>query len=125
LIRLLLWPLVALTVIGLAYMTGRFAGNIRALPTIAATLAGDESGFNSEIDQKIRELFPIGSDETKLIDYLASEGFAPEWHRAREPKSALFVREGLFCQKSVRIFWRADANDALTDVGGSYASHCF
>ena len=117
--------MIVLIVVGLSYMTGRFAGNFRALPTIAATLEGDEAEFSAGIDQRIRALFPIGSDEDKLVDYLASEGFAPEWQRRGQSKSARFVRDGLLCEKIVRITWRSDPMGALTDIGGSYASQCF
>ena len=124
-IRLLLWPFVAVLVVTGAYLTGRFASDNRALPTIAVALTGNEPEFSAQIDERIHALFPIGSAEAKLIDYLDAEGFAPGWQRAGEPRSASFVRRGLLCNKIVRIVWRPDEHGLLTEIDGSYAGHCF
>jgi hypothetical protein len=124
LIHLLLWPIAAFVVVVGAYTAGRYAGNVRALPTIATALTGGEPEFSAEIDERIRNLFPIGSEESRLIEYLATEGFTPEWQRVGEPKAAVFTHLGLLCEKRVRIVWRADERGTLTDIGGGYASHC-
>ena len=122
---MLLWPSVAVVVVTLSFTAGRLTGSFRPLPTIAATLTGTETGFSSEIDERIRKLFPVGSEEARLIDYLAAEGFAPGWQRTGDAKAARFIRQGLLCDKSVRVVWRCDDKGTLADVGGSYASHCF
>jgi hypothetical protein len=96
----------------------------RPFPEIVATLPGDESEFSREFDGRIRERFPIGSSEDKLLAFLANENFFPDWRRRDNPNSSFFVQSGLICQKIVRVFWRADAAGVLTDVRGSYESHC-
>jgi hypothetical protein len=104
---------------------GRLASGFRSLPEIAATLPGDESQFSRELDGRIRDRFPIGTSEDKLIDYLASEKFNPEWPRHDAANAGTFVWSGLLCTKVVRVLWRADGGGSLTDVRGAYQSQCF
>jgi hypothetical protein len=75
----------------------------------ASSLPDDESLFSPEFDERIRERFPLGSSEDKLIDVLTKEHF---------------VQNGLICEKIVRVFWQADATGGLREVRGSYESHC-
>ena len=91
---------------------------------MVATLPGDESEFSREFDDRVRKRFPIGSSEDKLLAFLANEGFFPDWRSCDNPNASFFVQSGLICQKIVRVFWRADAAGALTDVRGSYESRC-
>jgi len=87
-------------------------------------LAGDESEFSREFDGRIRERFPIGSSEGKLLTLVANEGFFPDWRSRDNPNASFFVQSGLICQKIVRVFWRTDVAGTLTDVRGSYESRC-
>jgi hypothetical protein len=122
--RRLIWFAVAAGV-AVLLSTLRMLQSYRPLPAIAATLTGNEADFTEEIDERIRELFPIGADEKRLIDYLKTEGFAPEWRQRDDVNAARFVRDGLLCQKTVRVLWRASATGVLTEVGASYFSRCF
>jgi len=106
-----------------AFAAGRFS-SFRSFPEIVATLPGDESEFSREFDDRIRARFPIGSSEEKLVDFLANEGFFPDWRRRDNSNASFFVQSGLICQKIVRVFWRAGAPGDLTDVRGSYESRC-
>ncbi len=105
----------------LSFAAGRVMWGNHGLPAIAATLPGDESEFSRELDVRIRELFPMGTSEEKLIDYLRAEGFAPEWRHRNDPNISLFVRSGLICKKAVLVFWRADSAGILTEVNGAYS----
>ena len=106
-----------------SFGAGRFS-SFRPLPEIVATLPGDESEFSREFDGRVRERFPIGSSEDKLLAFLANENFFPDWRRRDNSNSSFFVQSGLICRKIVRVFWRADAAGVLTDVRGTYESHC-
>jgi hypothetical protein len=121
--RRAIWSASALLLATVPFGAGRFCG-FRPFPEIVATLPGDESEFSREFDGRIRERFPIGSSEDKLVDFLANENFIPDWRRRDNPNSSFFVQSGLICQKIVRVFWRADATGDLTDVRGSYESRC-
>lgn len=103
---------------------GRTAAGFRQLPEIAATLPGDESEYNHELDARVRERFPLGSSDAKLIAELARQGFTPEWRERGDANVAVFVWRGLLCSKVVRVTWRADDNGALTQTNGAYQSHC-
>jgi hypothetical protein len=117
------WPVAALLLAGLAFVAGRGAG-FRPLPEIVATLPNDESAFSQEFDDRLRQRFPIGSSEDKLLVFLASENFVPDWRRRDDPNASFFVQNGFICQKAARVFWRANAAGTLTEVRGSYESQC-
>ena len=118
-----IWSALAVLLATAAFAAGRFS-SFRMLPEIVATLPGDESEFRREFDERIRERFPIGSSEDKLLTFLANEGFFPDWRSRDNPNVSFFVQSGLICQKIIRVFWRADAFGTLTDVRGSYESRC-
>jgi hypothetical protein len=121
----LISPILAAATVGASFAVGWMARDFRRLPEIAATLTGNETDFSQEITERIQRLFPIGSDEERLIDFLGAQGFAPEWRRRDMPNAGRFVREGLLCAKTVRISWRADTEGKLTEASGDYSSRCF
>jgi len=118
-----IWPAATLVLMMFSFGAGRMTG-FRSLPEIVATLPGDESEFSRELDGRIRERFPVGTSEDKLLYFLDSEQFTPEWRRRNDPNSSSFIANGLICQKIVRVRWRADAAGALTEISGAYESHC-
>jgi hypothetical protein len=122
-VRWALWSASALLLATASFAAGRFS-SFRPLPEIVATLPGDESEFSREFDDRVRERFPIGSSEDKLLAFLTNENFFPDWRRRDNSNSCFFVQSGLICQKIVRVFWRADAAGVLTDVRGTYESQC-
>jgi glycerol uptake facilitator-like aquaporin len=123
LVRWALWSTSALLLATVSFAAGRFS-SFRVLPEIVATLPGDESEFSREFDDRVRERFPIGSSEDKLLAFLTNENFFPDWRRRDNSNSSFFIQSGLVCQKIVRVFWRADAAGVLTDVRGTYESQC-
>jgi hypothetical protein len=122
--RAWLWPLATLALMFASFAIGRSTGGFHGFPAIAATLPGDESEFSRELDERIRDQFPIGASEDSLIAYLADQKFTPEWRRRDDVNASAFVWNGLLCKRTVRVFWRADAAGLLTEVGGSYQSDC-
>ena len=82
-----------------AFGAGRVTARRHSLPAIVETLPGDEAGFSRELDGRLRERFPIGTSEDKLIDYLASEHFVPEWRRRDDANSSAFVEDGLIARR--------------------------
>jgi hypothetical protein len=118
-----IWPVATLLLAGFTFVAGRGSG-FRPFPEIVATLPGDESSFSQEFDDRLRQRFPVGSSEDKLLGFLASENFVPDWRRRDDPNASFFVQNGLICQRSARVFWRADAAGTLTEIRGSYGSQC-
>jgi hypothetical protein len=108
----------------LSFYSGRITNGFRHLPELAATLPGDESGFNGQLNARVQQDFPLGSREKKLIDELSRQGFTPEWRERDDANAASFVWTGLLCSKIVRVIWRADEQGLLTQIVGSYASKC-
>jgi hypothetical protein len=119
-----IWPLLTLLLMGVSFETGRRTGPLRTLPAMAATLPGAEKDFSREFDERLRQQFPIGTNEGALIAYLDSEGFAPDWPRRNEPYAAVFVRKGLLCVDTLRVVWRTESTGDLSQVDGAYASEC-
>ena len=122
--RKLAWPVVTLVLMAVSFVVGRKTGGFRPLPAIAATLPGDEPAFSQELDARIRERFPVGTSEEKLIAYLADAGFSPEWRRRDDANASVFIWNGLICTKVIRVTWRSDERGALSEVTGAYESQC-
>jgi hypothetical protein len=114
-VRWAIWSASALLLAAASFAAGRFS-SFRPLPEIVATLPGDESEFSREFDDRVRERFPIGSSEDKLLTFLTNEGFFPDWRSRDNPNASFFVQSGVICQKIVRVFCRADVAGALTGV---------
>jgi hypothetical protein len=106
------------------FAIGRVSNGIHHLPALAATLPGDESEFNHEVDERIKELFPNGTNDKKLIAYLLAQGFTPDWREKDYANAASFIWTGVLCTKIVRVIWRANSEGALTRVNGSYQTQC-
>jgi hypothetical protein len=119
----LAWAAATLLLMVLSFATGRMALGVRIMPEIVATLPGDESQFSRELDARLRERFPIGTSQDKLVGYLVGANFVPDWPQHGENASE-FIFNGLMCDRVARVLWRADATGSLTQVGGSYESHC-
>ena len=96
---------------------------VRIMPEIVATLPGDESEFSRELDARLRERFPIGTSQDKLISYLVGANFAPDWPRG-DANASVFIFNGWLCARIAHVLWRADSAGTLTDVSGAYESHC-
>ncbi len=120
----MIWPAATLILAIMSFAAGRMTLSFRTMPEIVATLPSDESQFSRELDDRVRERFPIGSSEDKLIGYLDSANFIPDWRRRDDDNASLFIWNGLLCNQIVRVAWRADAAGILTKVSGSYQSHC-
>jgi hypothetical protein len=86
--RRAIWSASAPLLATVSFGAGRFSC-YRPLPEMVATLQGDESEFSREFDGRIRERFPIGSSEDKLVDFLGSEDFFPDWRRRDNPTRAV------------------------------------
>jgi hypothetical protein len=117
------WAAATLLLMGLSFGAGRMTLGVRIMPEIVATLPGDESQFSRELDARLRERFPVGTAQDKLIGYLVGANFVPDWPQ-RGANVAMFVFNGLMCAKTVRVLWRADAAGSLTNISGAYEDHC-
>jgi hypothetical protein len=119
-----IWLIALLALMSASYALGRVTIKSNGLPEIAATLPGDESDFSRELDERIRERFPVGSAEEPLLYYLRTQNFTPDWRQRDDPNTAYFLHQGLICEQTIRVTWRADASGRLTSIGGEYESHC-
>jgi len=121
--RRLAWAGATLVLMALSFAAGKMTLGERIMPEIVATLPNDESQFSRELDARLRERFPIGSSQDKLIGYLVGANFVPDWpqHGVNESE---FIFNGLMCDRIAHVSWKADAAGALTNIGGSYESHC-
>jgi hypothetical protein len=112
-----------LIIAALSFGAGRMTLGVRIMPEIVATLPGDESQFSRELDARLRERFPLGTAQDKLIGYLVGANFVPDWPRG-DTNASQFIFNGLMCDRTARVLWRADAAGALTYISGAYESHC-
>jgi hypothetical protein len=119
----LAWAGATLALAAVAFAAGRMTLGARIMPELVATLPNDESQFSRELDARFRERFPLGTSQDKLIGYLVGANFAPDWPQG-DANASLFVFNGLMCDRTARVLWRADAAGALTYISGAYESHC-
>ena len=119
----LAWAAATLILMALSFGAGRMTLGVRTMPEIVATLPGDESQFSRELDARLRERFPIGTSQDKLIGYLVGANFVPDWPQ-HDANASLFIFNGVLCTRMARVLWRADEAGKLTNVGGAYESHC-
>ena len=84
-------------------------------------------GFTPAFEQRLRERFPVGSDEARLIAELHSENFSlgklapPGNYRS----SALYeASHGPFCKGEWQIYWTA-AQGIISEIGGLNRAVCF
>lgn len=119
----LAWAAATLILAALSFSAGRMTLGARIVPEIVATLPNDESEFSREFDARVRERFPIGTSQDKLIGYLVGANFVPDWPQGGA-NASMFVFNGLICDRIARVLWRADAAGNLTSVSGAYESHC-
>jgi hypothetical protein len=121
--RLVAWAAATLVLMALSFAAGRMTLGERIMPEIVATLPNDESQFSRELDARLRERFPIGTSQDKLIGYLVGANFVPDWPQ-QGANASQFIFNGLLCERSARVLWRADAAGTLTYISGAYESHC-
>ena len=119
----LAWAAATLILMALSFAAGRMTLGVRIMPEIVATLPGDESQFSRELDARLRERFPVGTSQDKLIGYLVGANFVPDWPQ-HDANASLFIFNGVLCTRMARVLWRADEAGKLTNVGGAYESHC-
>ena len=85
-------------------------------------------GFTPAFEQKLRERFPVGSDEGRLIAELRSEKFVlGEVHDppGRYRSSARYeASHGPFCKGEWQIYWTAP-HGIITEIGGMNREVCF
>ena len=124
LLRVWVWISASAILAIASFLVGRTTIGFRDLPEIVATLPGDESEFSRELDARLRERFPIGSDQESLVKYLAGAGFVPEWPRRDGFYGSSFIKSGAICTKIIHVRWRADSSGIVTDIAGSYESRC-
>jgi hypothetical protein len=117
------WAGPTLILMALSFVAGKMTLGERIMPEIVATLPNDESQFARELDARLRERFPLGTAQDKLIGYLVGANFAPDWPRG-DTNASQFIFNGLMCDRTARVLWRADAAGALTYISGAYESHC-
>jgi hypothetical protein len=119
----LAWAGATLLLMALSFAAGRMTLGERIMPEIVATLPNDESQFSRELDARLRERFPIGTSQDKLIGYIVGANFVPDWPQ-QGANASQFIFNGLLCDRSAHVLWRADATGALTYISGAYDSHC-
>jgi hypothetical protein len=119
----LIWAGATLVLMALSFAAGKMTLGARIMPEIVATLPNDESQFSRELDARLRERFPVGTAQDKLIGYLVGANFAPDWPRGGA-NASVFIFNGWLCDRIARVLGRADSAGTLTDISGANESHC-
>ena len=80
-------------------------------------------GPTPDFDNRIKERFPVGSEESKLLAELHGERFATT--ESQDPSkpyrfSALYVAQSIACRESWRIQWNAEQG-RIIGIDGWYS----
>jgi len=84
-------------------------------------------GFTPAFEQRVRERFPVGSDERQLITELNNENFT--LGRVSDPSSRYRnsaqyeTSAGLFCKDEWQIYWSAPQG-LILEIGGVNREIC-
>src|SRR6476620_11098949 len=110
------WAAATLILMALSFAAGRMTLGVRIMPEIVATLPGDESQFSRELDARLRERFPVGTSQDKLIGYLVGANFVPDWPQ-RGANVSMFIFNGSWIpERSATCLREADLN-VLSKLG--------
>lgn len=84
-------------------------------------------GYTPAFEQRLRERFPVGSDESRLIAELRSEKFTLgeiQDPSSRYRNSALYeTSHGFACKGEWRIYWTA-SKGIINQIGGMNREVC-
>lgn len=84
-------------------------------------------GYTPAFEQRLRERFPVGSEERRLIAELRSENFT--LGQIQDPSSPYRnsaqyeASRGLFCKHEWQIYWTAPKG-TITEIGGMTRERC-
>ena len=94
-------------------------------PEIGSSLPSDFQQARPDFDQRVKELFPVGSDETRLLAELHRQHFAIS--RAADTShysnSATYEAHQFVCDLLWTISWSADAG-RIKEIAGEYRNFC-
>ena len=97
-------------------------------PALGKDIEGGIQQVSSTFDQRLKQRFPVGSDESALRTELAAEGFhivdrddaqTRQVHRY----SADYSNANLVCREHWWVYWTADTGK-ITSINGDYSSVC-
>ena len=95
-------------------------------PKIGRDLPRTFADARPVFDKRIRELFPIGSDEAALLTELRTERFkiqAETTSPSQYESSAVFTANQLVCSATWAIHW-SSAGGKVTAITGDYGATC-
>ena len=95
-------------------------------PPIGRGLPAASAEARPVFDKRVKERFPVGSDEGSLLAELNREAFTVT--AARDPMrryrfSATYEVHHLACNLSWTIWWNAEKS-TITDIAGDYGATC-
>lgn len=93
-------------------------------PLVASAGSGEVSAMDARFDRAVRERFPIGSLESKLILDLVTQGFKPGWGGGLDGRTAIYKEFPVVCANEYTVHWRVDATSRLTKVSGDFRAIC-
>jgi hypothetical protein len=94
-------------------------------PLIARNLpAGADRGVS--FDKRVKERFPVGSDEEKMLTELRHEAFTIAQITTDSPRyqfAATYEAHDLACRLIWTVYW-SSGNSRITNIAGDYSSIC-
>ena len=115
----------AVTAIAMFIAMLRVGGAFDPPPALVASAgSGNVSAIEARFDRAVRERFPIGSLESKLILDLVAQGFKPGWGWGQDGQTAIYKGFPVVCANEYTVRWRADVTSRLTQISGDFRAIC-
>jgi hypothetical protein len=102
------------------------AACVESRPKIGIGLPSTYPGVSSAFDKRIKEQFPVGSDETLMLNELRKENFQiylKDTLPSRYTSRARFTERQIVCDSTWDIQWSAESG-RITAIVGSHGQLC-
>ena len=110
----------------LALCGGLFSGCAYSIPPLGRDLPATVDQTRVEFDARVRNRYPVGSDEQPLVAELRKERFklAEDLGKPNADRlSAVYESNGLACRLRWAVYWAADQGK-ITAISGEYSQVC-
>jgi hypothetical protein len=92
-------------------------------PPIARNLPSNIAAANIEFKERLKSRFAVGLAESELMSDLDEQGFRPPVSY-RDTKYTTFTATSIPCELTWTVIWRADQENKITSIDGSYSAAC-
>ncbi len=98
--------------------------NYQKTPSMARNLPSNYLVAQTEFKERVNDAFPIGINNTVIVESLSKQGFSLDTSNVTSEKVASFSISGFICRDDWIIHWTVDENDTLSTIRAQYYLTC-